>query len=468
MPALKPLTILLVEDELELRRETAAFLELYFDNVLQAGHGGEALTLFAAHQPDLVVSDIRMPVMDGLELAVRLKELAPDIPVLFCTAFTETTYLLKAIELGVAAFVRKPVDVDELLAAIDKAAVPVLQRREIRGLSDELTASLTAQMGKTPQQLAVAEQVARVARTPFSVLLQGETGSGKSRLADMIHTVSPRRKAPFVTVQLGAIPIHLAESELFGHRKGAFTGADRDRPGLVETAQGGTLFLDDIDACPQAIQAKLLRFAEFKRFTPVGGTVETTVDLRIIASSNRDLQEEVRAGRFREDLYYRLADVIIPIPPLRDSRDAIVPLALKFLRETCDALGRDLPVLDEDARRALAEAPWPGNIRQLKSVLRRAAINAGAIITRNDLLATMDAPLPSTLPTTGGVAFCSPPPFPCSMDCLEKWSLEHALQFCDGKRMKTAMMLGMNYYTFRRRLAKHGITTGDGITAGEQ
>jgi DNA-binding NtrC family response regulator len=461
MPALKQLTILLVEDELELRRETAAFLELYFDNVLQAGHGGEALTLFAARQPDLVVSDIRMPVMDGLELAVRLKERAPDIPVLFCTAFTETTYLLKAIELGVAAFVRKPVDTDELLAAIDKAAVPVLQRREIRGLSDELTASLTAQMGKTPQQLAVAEQVARVARTPFSVLLQGETGSGKSRLANMIHTVSPRREAPFVTVQLGAIPIHLAESELFGHRKGAFTGADRDHPGLVETAQGGTLFLDDIDACPQAIQAKLLRFAELKRFTPVGGTVETMVDLRIIASSNRDLQEEVRAGRFREDLYYRLADVIIPIPPLRDSRDAIVPLALKFLRETCDALGRDLPLLDEDARRALAEADWPGNIRQLKSVLRRAAINAGSMITRNDLLAIMDAPLPSTLPATGAGAFCSPPPFPCSMDCLEKWSLEHALQFCDGKRMKTAMMLGMNYYTFRRRLAKHGIAAGE-------
>ena len=152
---MKQLTILLVEDELELRRETAAFLELYFDNVLQAGHGGEALTLFAARQPDLVVSDIRMPVMDGLELAVRLKERAPDIPVLFCTAFTETTYLLKAIELGVAAFVRKPVDTDELLAAIDKAAVPVLQRREIRGLSDELTASLTAQMGKTDRKSVV-------------------------------------------------------------------------------------------------------------------------------------------------------------------------------------------------------------------------------------------------------------------------------------------------------------------------
>lgn len=465
---LKQLTILLVEDELELRRETAAFLELYFDNVLQAGHGGEALTLFAERQPDLVVSDIRMPVMDGLELAVRLKERAPDIPILFCTAFTETTYLLKAIELGVAAFVRKPVDADELLAAIDKAAVPVLQRREIRGLSDELTASLTAQMGKAPEQLAVAEQVARAARTPFSVLLQGETGSGKSRLANMIHTVSPRREGPFVTVQLGAIPIHLAESELFGHRKGAFTGADRDRPGLVETARGGTLFLDDIDACPQAIQAKLLRFVEFKRFTPVGGTVETTVDLRLIASSNRDLLEEVRAGRFREDLYYRLADVIIPIPPLRNSRDAIVPLALKFLQETCDALGRDLPLLDEDARCALAEAYWPGNIRQLKSVLRRAAINAGSLITRNDLLAIMDAPLTATLPAAGAGAFCSPPPFPCSMDCLEKWSLEHALRFCDGKRMKTAMMLGMNYYTFRRRLAKHGIATGDGIAAGEQ
>lgn len=458
MPELKRLTILLVEDEEELRRETAAFLELYYEKIIQAANGSAAMALFAAHKPDLVISDIRMPVMDGLELALRLKESAPATPVIFCTAFTETSYLLKAIELGVAAFVRKPVDTDELLAIIDKAAVPVLQRREIKGLSAELTASMAVQMGSTPQQLAVAEQAARVARTSFSVLLQGETGSGKSRLASIIHTISPRNEAPFVTVQLGALPIHLAESELFGHRKGAFTGADRARSGLVESAQGGTLFLDDIDACPQDVQAKLLRFVDLKRFTPVGGTSEKMADLRIIASSNCDLQEEVRAGRFREDLYYRLADVTIIIPPLREIRAAIIPLALKFLRETCDELGRDHLVLDDAARHSLANMAWPGNIRQLKSVIRRAALNASTIITHSDLSANMDYSMPGAYSRASDVSICSPPPFPCGMDCLEKWSLEHALRFCGGKRMKTAMMLGMNYYTFRRRLEKHGIT----------
>ena len=457
MPELKRLTILLVEDEEELRHETSAFLELYYDRIIQAANGSEALQLFVLHQPDLVISDIRMPVMDGLELAIRLKNQAPTTPVIFCTAFTETPYLLKAIELGIAAFVRKPVETDELLAAIEQAVIPVLQRREISGLSAELTATLTATMGNSPQQIAVAELAAQVARTSFSILLQGETGSGKSRLASIIHTISPRRKSPFVTVQLGAMPVHLAESELFGHCKGAFTGADRTRTGLVTSARGGTLFFDDINACPLPVQAKLLRFAELKRFTPVGGTEEQTVDLRIIASSNCDLREEVKAGRFREDLYYRLADVTTTIPPLRETRDAVIPLSLKFLRETCDELGRDLPALAEDAGHFLTGMPWPGNIRQLKSIIRRIALNAGSIITHNDIAAALDTSISSALPHANDASSGPPPPFPCGMDCLEKWSLEQALRFCGGKRMKTAMMLGMNYYTFRRRLAKHGI-----------
>jgi DNA-binding NtrC family response regulator len=460
MTELKQLTILLVEDEAELRRETAAFLELYCASVLQAANGHEALALLESGKPDLVISDIRMPVMDGLELATRLKERTPDTPLIFCTAFTETPYLLKAIEVGAVAFVRKPVDTDEFLAVIAKAALPVLQRREIRGLSDELAASLTAQMGTTPQQLAVAEQAARAARTSFSILLQGETGSGKSRLASIIHNLSPRRTAPFVTVQLGAMPVQLAESELFGHVRGAFTGADRARTGLVDAAQGGTLFLDDIEACPPAVQAKLLRFVELKRFTPVGATTEKVVDLRIIACSNCDMREEVRAGRFREDLYYRLADVTIPIPPLRETREAIIPLALKFLRETCDELGRDLPAMDDEARQLLIDTSWPGNIRQLKSVVRRAALNAGSSIGYHDIAAAMDMPAAAPL-KSGAAATASPPPFPCSMDRLERWSLEQALRFCGGKRMKTAMMLGMNYYTFRRRLEKHGISAGE-------
>ena len=454
------LTILLAEDEDELRHETASFLELYCGRVIQAANGHEALGLIETERPDLVISDIRMPVMNGLELAACLKVRCPTMPLIFCTAFTETSYLIKAIELGVAAFVRKPVDTDEFLAVIAKAAMPILQRREIEGFSDELMASMRMQMGDTPTQRAVLEQTARVARTSFNILLEGETGTGKSRLASIVHALSPRRDAPFMILQMGALPLNLAESELFGHIKGAFTGADRNYTGLAEAADGGTIFLDDIDSCPPELQGKLLRFVEDKKFTPLGCTAEKKVDVRIIAASNRDLKAEALAGRFREDLYYRLADATIPLPPLRDTPDAVVPLALKFLREACDELGRPLAFLDDEAGKLLVGMSWPGNIRQLKSVIRRAALKAGSVIGAADISIPANViAIPPT--TTNDNDAPVPPPFPCGMDKLECWSLEQALRFCGGKRMKTATMLGMNYYTFRRRLEKHGITAGD-------
>ena len=453
MTDLKQLTVLLVEDEIDLRRETAAFLELYCGTVIQAANGREALTLFATACPDLVISDIRMPVMDGLELAANLKKSSPQTPLIFCTAFTETSYLLKAIELGVAGFVRKPVDADELLTVIRKAALPALQRLEIKGLSDELMASIQVEMG---EHCHCVEQATVAARSSFNVLLEGETGTGKSRLASIIHTLSPRRNAPFVTIQLGALPLNLLESELFGHTRGSFTGADRNRTGLGESANGGTLFLDDIESCPLELQGKLLRFVEEKKFIPLGSTAEKTVDVRIIAASNKNLKQEAEAGRFRQDLYYRLADTVIPLPPLRETKDAIVPLAMKFLRETSDELGTHIHSLDKGALNLLLGMPWPGNIRQLKSIIRRVTLTAGSIITAADIAAVSDNAASATTADSLGVPAL--PPFPCQMDTLETWVLEQALSHCNGKRMKTATMLGMNYYTFRRRLEKHGIT----------
>ncbi len=423
MNDLKQLSILLAEDEDELRRETAAFLELYCGKVYQAANGREALQLFEQNRPDLVISDIRMPVMDGLELATKLKNLAPETPFIFCTAFSETVYLLKAIELGVAAFIRKPVDTDQLLDIISKAALPTLQRREIRELSEELITSIAAQLGGGTAQEAVATQAARVAQSPFSILLQGETGTGKSRLAGIIHSLSQRRKGPFVTVQLGATPEQLVESELFGHIKGSFTGADRTRTGLIETAAGGTLFLDDIETTPAAVQAKLLRCVEEKRFTPVGSSSEKIADVRIIASSNRNLKELALNRLFREDLYYRLADFTLRLPPLREMPESVLPMALTFLRDTCGELERDVPLIDDAAAFLLTTMPWPGNIRQLKSVIRQAALSAGDILTSADIAVDIDfhAALNTSPPPP-----TSPPrhPFPVKWTSLKNghWS----------------------------------------------
>lgn len=463
MKKLNHLHILLVEDEAGLRSEMAAFLELYSARVTMAADGREALEIFSRQPADLVISDIRMPVLDGLGLAEKLKELSPETPVILCTAFTETHYLLKAIELGVAGLVRKPIDLDELLNKISTATAHILQRREIESLSSELTASINAQLGAGAAMETISEQVARAARTPFNLLLQGETGSGKSFLAHIIHQISTGKTGAFIPVHLASLPEQLVETELFGHTRGAFTGAVKSRIGLVEIAEGGTLFLDDVETCPPRIQMKLLRLVEEKRFMPIGSTTEKTGDVRIISASNHDLLQEVRKNRFREDLYYRLADVVITIPPLRNNREAIVPLAMKILEDTCGIMGREVPILDNGARSQLIESPWPGNIRQLKSVIRRILIDASDVITAHDILEAIRSGdrrgTPTAMPTSPSMP-PSPPPFPCSMDALEKWSLEQALRHCGGKRMKTAAMLGMNYYTFKRKLKKHGLALG--------
>ena len=431
MTELKSLTILLVEDEKVLRRETAAFLKLYRHKVIQAANGREAMDLVQATPPDLVVSDIRMPFMDGLELAGLLKIHYPDIPVLLCTAFTETDYLLKAIELGVSAFIRKPVDTDELLAAIAKAAIPVLQRREISELNDELATALRQPWGDDPHLRPLVEQVDRVAHTSFSVLLWGETGTGKTRLAGIIHSLSPWRTGPFVTAQLSALPLNLVEKELFGALAGTHDGP---RQGLVVAAHGGTLFLDDINVCSPEVQSKLLRFVAEKTYRPLGGNKDRFVDVRLISASNRNLMEEVEGGRFREDLYYRLAEVVLHLPTLREAPDAIMPLALHFLRETCNELGREVPRITEEAKVLLSSMPWLGNIRQLKSVIRRCALAAGHVISAETLTELSPDELPTFSPryATGSPL---PPPFPCSHDALEKWSLEQALRHCGGMRI---------------------------------
>jgi DNA-binding NtrC family response regulator len=459
MNALKHLTLLFVEDQNLLRQAMGELLTPYFDKVLFATNGREALDIFQRDKPDLVLTDIIMPVMDGITLTEQLGRLRPGIPVVFFSAFSDVPTLLRGIELGVAGFVPKPCEDDKLIATLQKAALPVLQRKHLLGLNSELRQSVEQMLGKGPKLRKIAGQVVRIARSNYAVLVQGETGAGKSRLASMIHDLSPRADKPFVAVQLGAIPESLVAAELFGHEKGAFTGAERKREGLVIAARGGTLFLDDIDAAPPAVQALLLQLVEEKSYHPLGSNRKAHADIRVIAASNKDLAAEAAAGNFRQDLYYRLATFMIEMPPLRTIPEDIPALTGKFLREACHEIGRPPLEISADAMAILHAHSWPGNIRELRNVVKHAAIMADDVICPAIIQGSLGEidPAARISADQDRSSEVSPDELPLNMAEVEKWALKRALVAAEGKKMVAARLLDMNYYTFRRRMARYGM-----------
>jgi DNA-binding NtrC family response regulator len=445
----EPLTVLFVEDEPDLRERIRIVLEMYYRKVLSCGNGREALELFEAERPDVVVSDIMMPVMDGLEMARAIRQLAPETPVILCTAFTETSYLLKAIELGVCAYLRKPVDCRELVAAVNRAALPILQRRELEETARSEQASLQLLLGESTAMRQTVQQARRIAATDFSLIIQGETGAGKSNLAFIIHNLSRRRERPFVTVTLSSLAETLVESQLFGHVRGAFTGALSARRGLFEEADGGTLFLDDVDCASPALQAKILHAVEQQWFFPVGGTQKVQVDTRIIAASNRDLLAEAHQGNFREDLYYRLGDMVITLPPLRERGEDIALLARSFLNEVSLELERVPPRLSPDAILFLSRQPWPGNVRELKSAMKRAALFAADSLNADELARILSRQTPD--------AREGEPAVPLTLDQLKRLAVQQALAATGGKKMEAARLLDVEYGRFKRLLERYGL-----------
>ncbi len=443
------LKILFVEDEPKLRERICIVLKMHFEEVFSAGNGAEGLELFSRERPDVVVSDIMMPTMDGLEMTKRIRALAPETPVIFCTAFTETSYLLQAIELGVSAYVRKPLDCRQLVKTIKQAATPILQRIELESAKQHEQDSLELLMGNSPAMRSVILEAQRVAGTTYSLLIQGETGAGKSHLALLIHGLSQRKHHPFFTVNLSSLPEALAESELFGHVKGAFSGAVSTKKGLFEEAHGGTLFLDDVDCAPPAIQSKILHAVEQKRFYPVGGTKPVEMDTRIITASNRNLFDEVHKGNFREDLYYRLVDLVITIPALRERGDDIPVLARAFLHDASQELNRIPPRMAPDAILQLSRHPWPGNIRELKSVMRRAALFAGETLTAEELIHLLAV---KNLKPIGKDSAA-----PRSFEEVKSQAVRQALAATGGKKMEAARLLGIDYSSFKRMLDKYNL-----------
>ncbi len=443
------LKVLYVEDEPKLRERIVIVLSMRFERVISAANGKEALDLFSRERPDIVVSDIQMPVMDGLEMTRRIRDIAPETPVILGTAFTETNYLLKAIELGVSAYVRKPLDCRQLVETISRVATPILQKAELEKARQGEQASLELLLGDSPAMQDVIRQARRISGTDYSLILQGETGVGKSHLALLIHGLSTRRHHPFIAVSLGSLPESLVESELFGHIKGAFTGAVLTKKGLFEEANGGTLFLDDVDCAPPAIQAKILHAVEQKRFYPVGGTKPVAVDIRIISASNRDLLQEARTGNFREDLYYRLGDFVITLPPLRDRGGDVLVLAREFLNDVSLELNRVPPRMTSEAIMLLSRHQWPGNVRELKSVMKRAALFAGETLTREDVGQVLaDIHQATSVDNTFT---------PQTLEDVMRQAVRHALVASGGRKMEAARLLDVDYGRFKRMLARYNL-----------
>jgi len=367
--------LLIVDDELHVRESLSRwFIEDGYD-VVAASSGKEALAVLGETAVDVIITDIRMPGMDGLELQRRIREVNPNVAIVLITAYASVSTAVQALKEGAYDYVTKPFDPEELSRVVGKAATAARLRQENVRLKERIVSSVPELVvGHSAAMQRVLELVAAVATTDATVLIRGESGTGKELVARLIHARSPRCFGPLVAVNCGALPEGVLESELFGHEKGSFTGATGRRKGKLELADGGTLFLDEVGEVSPKVQVELLRALEDRRVTRVGGSEEIRVDFRVICATNRNLEDAVKAGSFREDLYYRINVFSIEIPPLRTRPEDILEIADHFLAKFAGAMGRRVTGFTPEARRVLAEHPWPGNVRELANAIERALV----------------------------------------------------------------------------------------------
>ncbi len=381
-------TILVVDDEPNYLIVLSELLRDEGFEVYTAPDGREALTIVRDVDLDLVVTDMQMPGMDGMALLEEIKGVNKDLPVVIITAYAEIDKAVAAMQAGAYSYLAKPFSNDELIVTINNAASHYSLIRENTRLRREVKqrSGFTGMVGKNPRMRQIYELIEKVAPTPASVLITGESGTGKELVAKAIHLNSPREPYPFITVNCAALSDNLLESELFGHEKGAFSGAAAMRKGRIELADRGTIFLDEIGEFPLTLQSKLLRLLQEKRFERVGGTRTLQVDVRIIGATTKDLKEEVLQGRFREDLFYRLNVIHLALPPLRERMDDIPILVNGFLEKCAPQLGYDRLEVSPEALRLLINLPWEGNVRELENTIERAAILCdGTVIKPEDV-----------------------------------------------------------------------------------
>ncbi len=464
--------VLVVDDDRSMRDFLSILLGRERYSVATAESGAAALEAVERAWPDLVLTDLNMPGMSGMELLRELKTRSArrglDIEVVIVTAFGTSESAVEAMRRGAFDYVLKPFNNDDLRVTVRRA----LERVSLQAENARLKAVVQDELyfgrfiGSSPAMLRTYDLIRRIKDTPINCLVVGESGTGKELVARSIHDAGVR-KGPFVAINCGAIPENLVESELFGHSRGAFTGADRDRRGLIESAQGGTLFLDEINSLPASAQVKLLRVLQERRLMPVGSTREVAVDVRVVAAANVDLLEEVRSGRFREDLYYRVNVIQIPLPPLRERTGDIPELVRHFVALCAKEYGKSVVEAAPAVLRLLRQWHWPGNVRELQNTIARAvALCDGPALLPRDLPdALRHAEDSQAVPEAAAPDSASfeIPPDGVDLDArlaeFERRWLVAALDACGGNKTQAAKLLRMSFRSFRYRLAKYDLDT---------
>ncbi|MFC2074677.1 sigma-54-dependent transcriptional regulator [Bdellovibrionota bacterium] len=452
--------ILVVDDDASIREFLEIMLKRDNYEVKTAINGEKAWKQFQKESFDVVITDMQMPKMSGIELLEKIKESNPETVVLVITAFGSTETAVDAMRLGAFDYIAKPFKIDEIKNRLKNALKNRTLTTENREMRRELGKKYSFDniIGSTEAMEKLFELIQRVSETKSNVLITGESGTGKELIAKAVHFNGPLQKKPFVTVNCGAIPENLLESEMFGHKKGSFTGAVTDKIGLFKVADGGTIFLDELGELPVALQVKLLRVIQEGTFRPVGSTEDIQVQVRIISATNKDLVQEIRAKRFREDLFYRMNVIQVHAPALRDHKEDIPILIDHFLTKFNKELGRSVQKVSKEAMKILNKYGWPGNVRELENVIERAvALEPGNAI------------LPESLPghlKSGGVNLQGVSNLDVSADGLnleevvgkiEKELLQQALAHANGVKKKAAKLLGISFRSMRYRLEKYGM-----------
>jgi two-component system response regulator PilR (NtrC family) len=450
--------ILIVEDEHSMNEVLRILLESEGFEVTSAFDGAEGIDYLKKEIYDLVITDLRMPEVDGFQVLKTAKELFPDTVVIMITAYGTNERVIEAMKAGAYDFIHKPFQVDEIRIIINKALEKRRLKRELELLKEEIKekSRLENIIGKSEKMQALLSSIPKIAQSGANVLITGESGSGKELVARALHNLSPRSQKNFVAINCATFPEGLLESELFGYMKGAFTGAAQNKEGLLEIADGGTLFLDEIGEMPIALQAKLLRVIETGAFRRLGGLKDITVDIRVVAATNRNLKKAIEEGLFREDLYYRLNVIPIHIPPLRERKEDI-PLLIDYFLEKS---GSSNIKFSPEAKKLMLNYEWRGNVRELQNVIERVVL-----LSEREFILPEDLPLEIRSSVPCGERLPELTQFGVDLDSvleeIEKSYLRKALEITNGVKTEAAKLLNLTFRSFRHRLSKYGINSED-------